>query len=312
LRKTFQHILIALAIALAAGFLAYQWTEATHNSDIHRRLCVARELLAGGEPYAACNQEYRGHPIAEYPLTTIIALIPLSFLSDNLGASVFWAISNFVLAWAILKNGERRHWLVFLSGAYWVAFMWQQFSVLIAAILLVPSLVPVGLLKPQTALPVMLPNLTRRRVIACAAFIALTFIVYPTWPLAWYGRSSHYDGVIPLLVLPLGPLLLLALAEWRNKDAWVLFLFSLMPQRGIFDLTPLYLLPRLPLQAVILCLLSWLPALAWIANVAREPEDGIYWLHVCVYLPLLAILLWPRVKNAWISRRRLSAAPGED
>ena len=164
-----------------------------------------------------------------------------------------------------------------------------------SAILLLPSLLPLALIKPQTGLPIILINLTWRRLLALVMFISLAFIVYPGWPLAWYAQAKNYDGVIPLLALPLGPLMLLALLKWREKDMRFLFLMACVPQRALYDLTPLYLLPKSLRQMLAACFLSWaafVPLLA--ANYYwGSPPRQVFLSLAFVYLPLLAMQFIP-------------------
>ena len=53
--------------------------------------------------------------------------------------------------------------------------------------------------------------------VAASGVVLLTLIAMPRWPLLWLGQLQHYEHFIPLLVLP-GPLLLLALWRYRDKD----------------------------------------------------------------------------------------------
>jgi hypothetical protein len=289
-------LLIPLSIAMLTGVLSYCW-QATGWSDVYFRLCAARAWVAGEPPYSACPQTFRGTPMAEYPFTTLIALVPLTYFPDRIAASVFWGVSNAILALGIVRNGKRRHWLIFLSGAYWIAALWQQYSVLIAGVMLLPDLLPLALIKPQVGIPVMLTNMNWRRLLGGCVFIALSLVLYPTWPLAWWQRSNHYDGVIPLLVFPLGTLVALVLLNWRERAAWVLFLFACMPQRIIYDLVPLFLLPRTVLQMGILCALSWIPAIAVFIGDGGFPEIQVTYTLAFVYFPLLIMILVPLVEK---------------
>ena len=287
-----KHILIALAIGMIAGIMVYPWQSRAYTSELYPRFCAARALLSGADPYKTCEVYYRGELAAEYPLTTILAFVPLSFFRNRVAASIFWAISNSLLAFAIFRRGKPYHWLIFLSGTYWVAFAWQQFSVIITAAMLLPELLPLALLKPQIGLPVILTNLTRRRLIACAIFVALTFIVFPTWLLSWWQRSNNYDGLIPLITLPLGPLILLALRRWREPDSRFLLLMACMPQRVLSDTTMLLLLPKTARQMFLLCLLSWIPGFLTYYGPGCTPEIAVHLSIVFVYLPLLAMQLF--------------------
>jgi hypothetical protein len=294
-----KRVLLSFLAALVAGAMSYVWLSATGISDVYPRLCIARLLVSGAEPYSSCMTLSRGLPAADYPMTTILALVPLSFLNDRLGASMFWATSNGLLMYGILRRGELRYLLIFTTGSYWATFIWQQFSVLITAVFLLPSLLPIALVKPQIGIPVVLTNLSRNRVIACVIFVLVTFLVYPGWLLFWYGRSHYYDGAIPLLTLPLGPLLLLLLLKWRNRDALYLLLMGCMPQRTLMDVVSLFLLPKTTLSLIIACLLSWIPATLFILNPAAIiPKDVMPLTLIFIYLPILTMQFFPELRGS--------------
>jgi hypothetical protein len=286
-------IVIPLAISIVSFGLAYIWLTATDISDIYLRLCIARSFLThSSNPYSTCMVYNFGQPAAEYPLTTILLLAPFSLLSDRLAASLFWGLSNGLLMFGILHQRQLRYLLIFTSGPYWAAFIWQQYSVFIAAVMLLPTLLPLALIKPQLGLPVILTNLSRKRLIACVMFVTLTFIVYPGWLFDWYGRSNQYNGVSPLLILPLGPLLFFTLLKWRDKNALFLFLMACVPQRTIMDTVALFLVPQTTRRLALLCILSWVPATMFILNpVDAHPEIAMPYLQLFIYLPLLVMIM---------------------
>lgn len=286
-------IVFSLAFSFVTFGLAYIWLSAINMSDINSRLCIARSFLEGStNPYATCMWYNFGEPAAEYPFTTILMLAPFSFLSDRLAASLFWGLSNGLLLFGILHRGELRYLLIFTSGSYWSAFLWQQYSVLIAAVMLLPALLPLALIKPQIGLPVLLTNLTRKRLLACAGFVILTFLVYPHWLFDWYERSNNYNGVIPLLIFPLGPIFLLLLRKWQNKKALFLFLMACTPQRTLMDSVALFLIPQTTRSLAILCLLSWIPSTMFILNPTDGfPQESMPYVLLFIYLPLLLMVL---------------------
>jgi hypothetical protein len=76
----------------------------------------------------------------------------------------------------------------------------------------------------------------------------------------WFSQLGGYRGLPPILVLPFGPLIVLALLRWKNREAWLLILMAVMPQRMVYDQIPLLLTARTPRQLLLLVECSW----AWI------------------------------------------------
>jgi hypothetical protein len=110
----------------------------------------------------------------------------------------------------------------------------------------------------------------------------------------WYVRSNHYNGVIPLLSLPLGPLLALLLLKWRDKNAVFLFLMACIPQRTIMDTVALFLIPQTARQLALVCLLSWVPAIMFLLDPADgHPGAAMPYLLAFIYLPLMMTVLNP-------------------
>lgn len=279
-------VILALLIAGLSFALSLFWSQ-SYWLDFNPPICSARRLLAGLEPYAGCATAYGGYPAAQYPLTTILAFVSLAWLPGTLPASLFWGLSSGLLAFGVLRTGRPWLLLVFASGPYALAFIFHQFSPLVAAVMLLPGLLPLALVKPQTALPVILTNLTARRALACLAFVYLTLIVYPDWPLAWWSSARHYDGQVPLLVLPFGPLIALVLLRWRSRQAWTLFLFALIPQRALYDLVPLMLMPDTRRRMLPIVALSWIPLVWLLLSRSIDLRPVVLF----VYLPLLAMQL---------------------
>jgi hypothetical protein len=288
------HLLIAAAAACLTLFFSCWW-QRTYWVDLNPPLCSSRLLLAGKNPYSSCYTNYNGLPGASYPMTTILAFLPFAILPvPRLGAAAIWGGINGLLVYGLLKNGKPWLFLFFLSAPYWAAFTYHQISPLIAAVILLPSLLPLALLKPQIGLPVIVNNLTKWRLAAMILFIAVTFLVYPGWLGAWYRSAKNFDGVIPILVFPLNLLLLLALFRFRDPSIRILFLMACVPQRSLYDLTPLYMLPRTLRHMLVACLLSWaafIPVLL-ADNYWGIPAHQVWLTMTFIYLPILAMLIF--------------------
>jgi hypothetical protein len=242
---------------------------------------AAERVLAGQNPYDT--------PLEQYPLTGAFFALPFVSLHPEAAGALFYGLSSALLAFGLTRYGFY-YLFVFLAYPYWAGLLAVQWSVAIFASAFFPLLLPVTMAKPQIGLPVALTHLSRRGVLACVAVVAFTLITMPRWPWLWLGQANHYEHFIPLLVLP-GPLLVLALWRYREKDAWFLVLTAIMPQRWFFDAFILWLIPKSRREILFTAFLSW--------------GAGIWrWYHIphtftqvgritvlSIYLPMLAVVL---------------------
>ena len=153
-----------------------------------------------------------------------------------------------------------------------------------------PLLLPATLAKPQIGLPVALTHLSRRGVVACAALVLVSLAVMPRWPLLWAGQLGYYEHFFPLLVLP-GPLLALALWRYRDRDAWLLFLAAVMPQRWFFDAFILWLIPKTRREILLTVFFSWGAGIWRWYHIPHSFAEVGRWTVVFIYLPMLGVVL---------------------
>lgn len=129
-----------------------------------------------------------------------------------------------------------------------------------------------------------------------------------------------FTGFVPLLLWPLGPVLLLAILPlrgavrqhgWRSglqsfvrSPAGLLLLLAIVPQqRYLYDTLLLWDVPRSRLQMLLLTVSSW-GALA-VAQVTGFAAGAWLALIFC-YLPALGIVLW----NTWLAARAEASTDG--
>jgi len=276
-------IAVSAAIGIASG--AFCWFLMRHfhqdAADFRWALHLAQRLLARQNPYDT--------PLEQYPLTAAIFALPFVRLQPELAAGLFWGISSSLLAFGLTRHGYTRL-LVFLAYPYWAGMLAVQWSPIIAAGAFFPLLLPVTMAKPQVGLPVLLTRISRRGLGACLVVALASLILMPTWPWAWLRQTGNYQHFIPLLVLP-GPLLLLALIRYRNRDALLLTLSSLMPQRWFFDSFILWLIPQSRREIVWTVFFSWGAGIwRWYHFPHSFAEVG-RWTVIFLYLPMLAVIL---------------------
>jgi len=270
---------IGLGSGIFCGFLLVHFHQ--RAADFGWALHAARYMLAGKNPYDT--------PLQQYPLTAAIFAMPFVWLRPEVAAASFYGISSAALAFLITRDGYHRL-LIFLAYPYWAGILTAQWSPLILASAFLPWLLPATLAKPQIGLPIALTHLSWRGIAACVAAVLLTLALMPRWPWLWIGQFRYYSHFFPILVLP-GPLLVLALLRYRRREAWVLFLAALMPQRWFFDSFTLWLIPKTRRE------LLWTGFLSWGAGIwrwYRVPQTFLEvgrWTVCFVYLPMLIVLL---------------------
>lgn len=293
-----KRILLSAFIALVAGFFCQAiLSSAAMKADFFLSLQMARDLIGGVDPYRFPS----GPDTVPYPLPAALVALPFSFLSDPLSSGVFMGLSSGLLAWLVLAS--RRSWMlgIFLSWPFVYSVFFAQWTPLIACLWFLPALMPLILVKPQIALPMILTGkLDWRGVVLTAILLVLSLVIYPTWPWVWIGKISGYRGIVPpLFALPLGPVLLAALLRWRDRRAWLLVLMALMPQRVVYDQLPLLLVASNWRELAFLVPLSWLtmPALLYFGGWKFLPGGWPTWILATLYLPALLVVLRSKVEE---------------
>jgi hypothetical protein len=276
-------ITVSAAIGCMSGVFCWFLMKRLHQdaADFRWALHLVHRLLARQNPYDT--------PFEQYPLPAGLFALPFVSLPPELAAAIFWGISSFLLAFGLTRHGYARL-LIFFAYPYWAGVLTVQWSPLIAASAFFPLLLPATLAKPQVGLPVLLSRFSRRGLVACVIVAVATLIVMPSWPALWLRQLGNYQHFIPLLVFP-GPILLLALLRYRDRDAWLLFLSALMPQRWFFDAFPLWLIPQSRRAIVWTVFLSWgAGAWRWYHIPQSYTEVGRASV-ILLYLPMLAVVL---------------------
>ncbi len=278
--------------------------------DFRFSLFPARDLLAGRDPYI--SNKLNLDPLSTaYPLPAFLLALPLAWLPDRAAAVIFFGLSSGLLAWFILRQGQPWRLLIFLSWPFFNSMMFSQWTAYITCMYFTSGFLFLALIKPQMALPfVLLRRPSRPGVLFAAGLLLVSLLVYPTWPLVVLQGARNYAGLPPLFVLPLGPLLLLALCRWREKRAWLLVLLAAMPQRMVYDQLPVLLVAGSPRQMIFLTLCSWisLPVVIRYNGWANVPGGWQLWIVLASYLPALLVTLWPLLQ-AQIGRLRRTPTP---
>jgi hypothetical protein len=271
-------------VGVASGTFCWFLLKHTHqgSADFRWALHLAQRLVERQNPYDVA--------LEQYPLPAAFVALPLLHVPPEVAAGLFYGISSFFLALGLTRESYGRL-RIFLAYPYWAGLLTAQWSVAIAASAFFPLLLPVTMMKPQVGLPIFLTRLSRRGFAACLVVAAVSLVLMPQWPWLWLHQGRYYEHFIPMLVFP-GPLLLLALLRYRDRDAWLLLLAALMPQRWFFDSFILWLIPKTSRQILATVLLSWGAGIwRWYHFPHGFAQVG-RWTVVFFYLPMLAVVLF--------------------
>jgi hypothetical protein len=272
--------LIGIAIGFFCWFVLRRMEQGA--GDFRWAIHLAQRVLAHQNPYDT--------PDEQYPLPAAFFALPFLRLAPEAAAATFYGISAFLLALGLTRDNNLRL-RAFVAYPFWAGLLTAQWSTIIAASAFFPILLPVTMAKPQVGLPVFLTRVTRRGVLYCVVVGAVSLLVLPQWPRLWLGQTRYYDHFIPLLVFP-GPLVLLALFRYRHRDAWLLLLSAIMPQRWFFDSFTLWLIPKSRWEFVVTVFCSWGAGIwRWYHLPANFTEVG-RGAVICFYLPMLAVVLF--------------------
>lgn len=295
--RIFLTLLIGLSVCI--GTIYFSKISGPILGDLRYSLGLAREWLAGNKPYLPYlnNIDPKAVP---YPFTAVLITMPIVWLSNKIAAGFFTGIGAGLLAWLILKNRNPWQMLLLASWPFVNSVIFYQWSPYIVSMFFTPNLLPFLFVKPQIALPFVLTQKPSRIGIIFAGILVIVSVaLYPLWPLDWIRTLHNYIGAPPLFVLPLGPLLFLALIRYREKRSWLLVLMALMPQRMVYDQLGVLLVAENRKQMIFLALCSWisLPVLVYYGGWERIPWGWKNWVLIESYLPALIVLLFPILKS---------------
>jgi hypothetical protein len=283
-----------LAVALTAGvtaaaFIAYIAAFSPPMgdalSDFDQLWFAAGVLLRGGDPYAVigphAGAEFRYPWGLYYPLTTVVAALPLAVLPLPVARALFVAVPAGWLGWVLAgRESWRPLWLLSYGVLYTVRQ--AQWSLLATASALTPALGGLLVLKPQIAIPWVLASMSWRLVrnlaVAGLALLAVSLVLDPHWVPRWLEVVRGANHVRPLIVRPLGWLMLLALLRWRRFEARLLVAFMFAPINPLpYELTALAVVPATRGQMLLLATATWVTALAQEWCVVRvAPADVLH------------------------------------
>jgi hypothetical protein len=288
--------LIVGLLAGAAAFVAYRLPPPS-NADLDQLVEGARALLQGQDPYGSVERARYFFPLF-YPLPALLLLVPLAPLSVELARVVWAAAAGAALAFAARRYGRGLP-TALLSASFLNAVILGQWSPFLTASAVFPLLGIFWAAKPSIGAAIFAAFPSRRGLLAAAALLGISLVVYPAWPWHWWTALFQGPHAIPVLQ-PGGVLLMIALLRWRRPEARLLIGLACMPQTiGLYDALPLFLIPQTRLEGYGLAVLSYVTAFGNALLYPRLPQMSLAhnlaerWpvILVCLYLPALFMVL---------------------
>jgi hypothetical protein len=291
---------MATFIGILAGLVSrYLPKTIVYNSiqvgDIFCPLVGLDSYLAGN--YAYQKMYFDGSPAVLYPFTAMLSLYPFTFIEIKYVAPLFCAFITTIFTYALLATDKPWRLLTLLSVPFISALQSIQFAPLMAAAILLPSLLPVATLKPQLGVVMLAAgSWTKNTIFAAIAFVVFSLVIYPTWPADWLkdGNLSMYQGKVPL-TQGIGFVLLLSLLKFKEKRSRILLVMSLIPQRLWYDQLMLFLIPETRRELLTLVIGSWLSLVLSLINTNAVFDSGsqsrLYWNYVIVFQFIPSLLL---------------------
>jgi hypothetical protein len=292
-----QRAIAALVLGLVAGgYVAFQFHRFPPGTEADFNLWWdgARALLAGQEPYAATPRTRLGYPLF-YPLPALLVLTPLALLPLAVARSVFFGLGTALFAYALSSRGW---WalLAIISAPMLNASQSQQWAPLLVGAIMLPALSWLVSVKPSLGLALLAGWGTRRSFLGIAALWGLSLLIDPGWVPHWLAAAREAPHR-PLLWVPAGTCLLVALLRWRRPEARMLALLACVPSTGFpYEWIPLFLIPQSLRQMALLVGLADLAFLPMLMVTPGTPYDHISLTMtlvglLTVYIPALILVL---------------------
>ena len=288
---------MAVLIGEICGVLAWA-TQFGGRTDWAQIWYGARALMDGISPYSVVGpgRVFEWQFPLLYPLPAVIVGLPFALAPLAVAVGLFAGCSAALLSFAITKDGWYR--LLLLLGAPFVlAMLSAQWSILLTAAVLLPTLGFLFIVKPTIGAALWLYRPTRSAVIGGVFLLLTSLAVRPSWPREWMATLSQTGHMVVPLAHAGGPLLLLALLRWRRPEARLLLALACVPQTALlYEMVPLMLIPASLAESTVFVALSYI-VFGWWAHlrpydtVAESVMASIHMVVPLLYLPCLIMVL---------------------
>jgi len=291
----------AIGVGVVAGalcWLAYRLPPPS-TSDLDQLLLAARALFRGENPYAAvAGRQF--YPLF-YPLPAVLIAAPFALLPNQLAHAAWAAVSAAALAVAAIRWGRGLP-PVLLSASFLNAVVLGQWSPLLTAGLVIPSIGALWVAKPSVGAALLVARPTRVAIFGGGAILLASLAAWPSWPKEWL-HTLAWSAHRPPVLRPGGAILLLALLRWRTPEGRLVAALACVPQTvGFYETVPLFLVARTRYQGYLLAALSYVAAFSSVLVFPRAPGMTLEavldrrWplLLLFSYIPALILLLAPQ------------------
>lgn len=309
-------LVIALGVVLVGRLLASAWLSVPAG-DFELLYAAAVRLLQAETPYPA------GSPWLPYPLPAVLFVVPFTAVSVEVARPVFDILIGWAFVYALWKYRGPYALPALLSGAYLFALWHGQTTPLMVTASLVPAAGFLLAVRPNTSLALWAARPSWKTLLGMAAFLALTLVVWPSWPTDWLiAMPLDYSPRLPPIFRPFGALLLLSALRWNLPEGRLIFATAFLPQTALpYELVLLALVPATSREMAVYIVGTWIAAAD--ASGALQLLGGSTWtmtgwpVTLCaVYFPMLYMVLRrPGSKGGpWIGkeRRRPHRLPDEN
>ena len=292
---------IALPLTSALITWAFWASPRGQPSDFAQLWFGARAWLAGENPYALIGpgQVFEWPWPLFYPFTSVLAAVPFSVFTLHMADTLMVLTGAAVLVFAFTRSGQLAPGLlVFASFPWYFHLQTSQWSPLLVGAAFIPFLGFVMACKPTLGAALCLAFPSIRLALGAAVFVVLSIILFPAWIQEWWPRLAMATHVRAPIMFLGGPIVLLALWQWRRPEARLLVALACIPHTPApYELIPLFLVPRSWPEAAGICVLSWAvllghklmgPYSTYATDLWAYAQLGVW----CVYLPCTGLVLW--------------------
>jgi hypothetical protein len=246
-----QRVIVSALIGIwAAAIIGNQYTSAANfHTDFGVSWFGARSLLHRIDPYPLVGHgaEFNYRWPLVYPGPSLVALIPLAFVSEKFAAIVFVGLSAFLLAIGVTRNSW--HLLpLFITEPFLNAVRLGQWNIFLTAAIYFPALAFFGSAKPQAIIPIVAASIKKSTTIwlicGTVCLLSVSFLILPGWWHEWLAAIAQTGGFQPIALQYGGFLVLFALTRWRRPETWLLLALAAVPQRSAYySALPLFTIP---------------------------------------------------------------------